>query len=79
LYEIDDDILKNFEEFSLTNNLYYAIAEGNASEQAAKRTAMENATKNAGEVINKLTLTFNRTRQAAITNDLIDIITGASA
>ncbi|KAJ1530018.1 atp3 gamma subunit of the F1 sector of mitochondrial F1F0 ATP synthase, partial [Nowakowskiella sp. JEL0078] len=48
LYEIDDDILKNFEEFSLANNLYYAIAEGNASEQASKRTAMENATKNAG-------------------------------
>ncbi|KAI8617728.1 ATPase, F1 complex, gamma subunit domain-containing protein [Chytriomyces sp. MP71] len=80
-YEIEDeaDILKNFEEFTLANSLYWAIAEGYASEMAAKRTAMENATKNAGEMITKLTLTYNRSRQAAITNELIDIITGASS
>lgn len=46
---------------------------------AAKRTAMENATKNAGEMIVKLTMKYNRTRQAVITNELVDIITGASA
>jgi len=46
---------------------------------AAKRTAMENATKNAGDMIQKLTLSYNRGRQAVITNELIDIITGASA
>ncbi|KAI8822762.1 ATPase, F1 complex, gamma subunit domain-containing protein [Chytriomyces cf. hyalinus JEL632] len=78
-YEVDDAILKSYEEFTLANSLYWALAEGYASEMAAKRTAMENATKNAGEMITKLTLTYNRSRQAAITNELIDIITGASS
>ncbi|KAI8802799.1 ATP synthase F1, gamma subunit [Cladochytrium replicatum] len=78
-YEYDEGVLANFTQFAFANTLYWAVAEGNASEMAAKRTAMENATKNAGEVIAKLTLTFNRTRQAAITNELIDIIVGASA
>ncbi|KAJ3040693.1 atp3 gamma subunit of the F1 sector of mitochondrial F1F0 ATP synthase [Rhizophlyctis rosea] len=78
-YEVEGDTLKNFNEFSLANALYWALAEGYASEMAARRTAMENATKNAGEMIQKLTLTYNRSRQAAITNELIDIITGASA
>lgn len=78
-YEFEDEVLKNLEEFSFANSLYWAISEGNASEMAAKRTAMENATKNANEMITKLTLSYNRTRQAAITNELCDIITGASA
>jgi len=78
-YEIDSSVLENFIEFSSANALHWAFVEGYASEQAAKRSAMENATKNAGEVIDKLTLTYNRGRQAAITNDLVDIITGASA
>ncbi|KAJ3009284.1 atp3 gamma subunit of the F1 sector of mitochondrial F1F0 ATP synthase [Thoreauomyces humboldtii] len=78
-YEVEDPVLKNFEEFTFANTIYWGIAESNASEQAAKRTAMENATKNAGEMIEKLTLTYNRSRQASITNDLIDIITGAMA
>ncbi|KAI8925550.1 ATPase, F1 complex, gamma subunit domain-containing protein [Entophlyctis helioformis] len=78
-YEMEDDVLKNFEEFTLANTLYWAIAEGYASEMCAKRAAMENATKNAGEMIQKLTLTYNRSRQASITNDLIDIIVGAMA
>ncbi|KAI9203262.1 ATP synthase F1, gamma subunit [Polychytrium aggregatum] len=78
-YEYEDETLKNLEEFTLSNSLYWAIAEGNAAEMAAKRTAMENATKNADEMIQKLTLIYNRSRQASITNDLIDIITGASA
>jgi hypothetical protein len=60
----------------MVNSLYAAIAEGQASELAARRTAMENATKNAGEMIDKLTLLYNRSRQAAITNELVDIITG---
>ena len=51
--------------------MYWAIAEGYASEMAARRTAMENATKNAGEMIQKLTLVYNRSRQATITNDLV--------
>ncbi|KAJ3110474.1 atp3 gamma subunit of the F1 sector of mitochondrial F1F0 ATP synthase [Physocladia obscura] len=78
-YEYDDHILKNFQEFALANSIFWGVAEGYAAEQAAKRTAMENATKNAGEMITKLTLTYNRSRQAAITNELIDIITGASS
>ncbi|KAJ3060712.1 atp3 gamma subunit of the F1 sector of mitochondrial F1F0 ATP synthase, partial [Quaeritorhiza haematococci] len=70
-YEIDDtEVIKNFTEFTFANVLYWAIAEGHASEMAAKRTAMENATKNAGEMIQKLTMTYNRSRQAAITNEL---------
>ncbi|EGF78000.1 hypothetical protein BATDEDRAFT_91114 [Batrachochytrium dendrobatidis JAM81] len=78
-YEFEDELLKNYEEFTMANSLYWAMAEGYASEMSAKRTAMENATKNAGEMIQKLTLTYNRSRQATITNELIDIITGASA
>ncbi|KAL0138991.1 ATP synthase F1 subcomplex gamma subunit ATP3 [Mucor lusitanicus] len=66
VYEIEDDVLANLQEFSLPT-------------MCAKRAAMENATKNAGEMIQKLTMTFNRGRQAVITNELIDIITGASA
>jgi len=77
-YEYETPVLQNFQEFTFANNLYWAIAEGNASELCAKRAAMENATKNAGEMIQKLTLIYNRSRQASITNDLIDIITGAS-
>ncbi|KAI9364284.1 ATP synthase F1, gamma subunit [Pilaira anomala] len=79
VYEIEDDVLANLQEFSFANGLYWAMVEGHAAEMCAKRAAMENATKNAGEMISKLTMTFNRGRQAVITNELIDIITGASA
>lgn len=78
-YEVEDDVLENFTKFSFANSLYLGVTEGYASEMASKRTAMENATKNAGEMITKMTLTYNRTRQAVITNELCDIITGASA
>jgi F-type H+-transporting ATPase subunit gamma len=78
-YEIDEKVLANYAEFSFANSLFWAIAEGNASELSARRSAMENATKNAEEMIQKLTLTYNRRRQAVITNELCDIITGASA
>ncbi|KAJ2797937.1 atp3 gamma subunit of the F1 sector of mitochondrial F1F0 ATP synthase [Coemansia furcata] len=78
-YEYQEDILENLNEFLFANNLYWALVEGHAAEMAAKRTAMENATKNAGDMINRLTLQYNRGRQAVITNELIDIITGASA
>lgn len=59
--------------------MFRALLENAASEQGARMTAMESATKNAGEVIKKLTLTYNRTRQAAITKELIEIISGAEA
>jgi F-type H+-transporting ATPase subunit gamma len=78
-YEVEKDVLKNYAEFAFANTLYWTIAEGYASEMSARRTAMENATKNAGDMITKLTLTYNRQRQAVITNELCDIITGASA
>lgn len=78
-YEVEDDALENFTKFAFANSLYLGVTEGKASEMSSKRTAMENATKNAGEMITKMTLTYNRTRQAVITNELCDIITGASA
>ncbi|KAF9925871.1 atp3 gamma subunit of the F1 sector of mitochondrial F1F0 ATP synthase [Linnemannia zychae] len=78
-YEVDDEILENYNEFLFANNIYWGLVEGHASEMSAKRTAMENATKNAGEMVDRLTMTYNRSRQAAITSELVDIITGASA
>ncbi|KAF9430844.1 atp3 gamma subunit of the F1 sector of mitochondrial F1F0 ATP synthase [Podila epigama] len=78
-YELDDDVLQNYNEFLFANNIYWGLVEGHASEMSAKRTAMENATKNAGEMVDRLTMTYNRSRQAAITSELVDIITGASA
>jgi F-type H+-transporting ATPase subunit gamma len=72
-------VLQNYAEFSFANALYSSLAEGHAAEISARRTAMENATKNAGDVIDTLTILYNSKRQAAITNELCDIITGASA
>ncbi|BHF71825.1 ATP synthase subunit gamma, mitochondrial [Sparganum proliferum] len=76
---VDDDVLKSYNEFLLSSLIFYALKEAAASEQSARMTAMESATKNAGEMIDKLTITFNRTRQAVITKELIEIISGASA
>ena len=59
--------------------IYTALLENAASEQGARMTAMDNATRNAGEMIKKLTLIYNRSRQAAITKELIEIISGAEA
>lgn len=78
-FEIDDSVLSNLREYALANSLYWALAEGHACEQSARRNAMDNASKNAGDMINKFQILFNRTRQAVITNELVDIITGASA
>ncbi|KAH9474424.1 ATP synthase subunit gamma, mitochondrial [Psilocybe cubensis] len=79
VYENEDDATKDLAEFSLANAIYAALVEGHACEQSARRTAMENASKNAGEMIGTLQMQYNRGRQAAITNELVDIITGASA
>lgn len=79
LFETEDESFQQLAELSLANTLYWALTEAAASEMSARRTAMENATKNANDMIHRLTLTYNRTRQAAITNELVDIITGASA
>ncbi|XP_030576521.1 ATP synthase F(1) complex subunit gamma, mitochondrial isoform X3 [Archocentrus centrarchus] len=77
--DIDADVLRNYQEFTLVNVIYLALRESSTSEQSARMTAMDNASKNASEMIDKLTLTFNRTRQAVITKELIEIISGAAA
>ncbi|CAI9578606.1 unnamed protein product [Staurois parvus] len=77
--DIDADVLRNYQEFTLANIIYYTLKEATTSEQSARMTAMDNASKNASEMIDKLTLTFNRTRQAVITKELIEIISGAAA
>lgn len=75
----DADVLRSFQEFNLASVLFYAMKENATAEQSARMTAMDNATKNAGELINKLTTYYNRTRQAVITTELIEIISGAAA
>ncbi|XP_077120615.1 ATP synthase F(1) complex subunit gamma, mitochondrial isoform X2 [Ranitomeya variabilis] len=77
--DVDADVLRNYQEFTLVNIIYLTLKEATASEQSARMTAMDNASKNASEIIDKLTLSFNRTRQAVITKELIEIISGAAA
>uniref|UniRef100_A0A1W7RAX5 F-ATPase gamma subunit n=1 Tax=Hadrurus spadix TaxID=141984 RepID=A0A1W7RAX5_9SCOR len=76
---LDAEVIHSYQEFSLASIIYYAMKENACSEQSSRMTAMDGATKNAGEMIEKLTLTFNRTRQAVITRELIEIISGAAA
>lgn len=75
----DVDTLQNFFEYTLATQVYHSLLENATSEQSSRMNAMENASKNAGEMINKLTLQYNRARQARITTELIEIISGASA
>lgn len=80
LYDsLDNETLKCFQEYQLASLVFYGLKENAASEQSARMSAMDNATKNAGEMIDKLTLYYNRTRQAVITRELIEIISGAAA
>merc|ERR1711914_1561 len=76
---LDADVLQSYLEYSLASLIYYAMKEGACSEQSARMTAMDNSSKNAGEMIDKLQITYNRTRQAVITGELIEIISGAAA
>ena len=64
---------------NLSMQIFRSLLESYASEQGARMTAMDNATRNAGDMIDRLTLTYNRSRQAAITKELIEIISGAEA
>jgi F-type H+-transporting ATPase subunit gamma len=73
--EILADLLPN----NLAVQIYTALLENAASEQGARMTAMDNATRNAGDMIDRLTMNYNRTRQAVITKELIEIISGAEA
>jgi F-type H+-transporting ATPase subunit gamma len=63
----------------LTNIIYRQLLEASASEHAARMTAMSNATSNAGEMINKLTIVYNKLRQASITQELLEVVSGAQA
>jgi len=76
---VDEDVIQNFSEFALAASLYGCLKENYASEQAARMISMDGATKNAGEMIDKMTLQFNRLRQAVITTELCEIIAGMSA
>ncbi len=75
----EDVILEELLPRNLAVQIYGSLTENAASEQGARMSAMDNATRNAGEMINKLTLVYNRTRQAKITSELIEIISGAEA
>ena len=79
-YEPDEaGILKVLLPRNINSQIYSALLENQAGEMGSKMTAMDNATRNAGDMIDKLTLTYNRTRQAKITSELIEIISGAEA
>jgi F-type H+-transporting ATPase subunit gamma len=82
IYEFEPeeaDILAELLPRNLGVQIFTALLENAASEQGARMTAMDNATRNAGEMIDRLTITYNRTRQAYITKELIEIISGAEA
>jgi F-type H+-transporting ATPase subunit gamma len=82
IYEFEPDegaILEKLLPRNISVQIYHALLENGASEQGARMMAMDNATRNAGDMIDKLTLTYNRTRQAMITKELIEIVSGAEA
>jgi len=80
LYDsVDEDVLTSYREFSIASLLFFAMKESACSEQSQRMSAMDSATKNAGEMISGLTLKYNRQRQAVITNELVEIISGAAA
>jgi len=82
VYEFEpeaDEILTTLLPRNLSVQVFRALLENAASEQGARMSAMDSATRNAGDMINRLTLNYNRTRQAAITKELIEIISGAEA
>jgi len=83
-YELEDaetksELMQNLSEFQLASVLYNASLENACSEQGARMSAMDNSSRNASEMLEKLTLSYNRSRQATITTELIEIISGAAA
>jgi len=79
-YEPDEQaILADLLPRGVATQIFSALLENAASEQGARMSAMDNATRNAGEMIDDLTIQYNRTRQSVITNELIEIISGAEA
>ena len=75
----EEAILEDLLPRGVATQIFSALLENGASEQGARMSAMDNATRNAGEMIDKLTIQYNRSRQAVITNELIEIISGAEA
>jgi F-type H+-transporting ATPase subunit gamma len=75
----EEEILADLLPRGVATAIFSALLENGASEQGARMSAMDNATRNAGEMIDKLTIEYNRSRQAVITNELIEIISGAEA
>ena len=75
----EDEILRPLIERNIATQIFRGLLENAASEQGARMSAMDNATRNAGDMINKLTIRYNRQRQANITKELIEIISGAEA
>ena len=79
-YEPDEDeILEDLLPKNISTQVYSAFLENAASEQGSRMTAMDNATRNAGDLVDKLTINYNRSRQASITKELIEIISGAES
>jgi len=75
----EDEILRNLLPKNITTQIFKAMLENSASEQGSRMSAMDSATRNAGEMVEKLTIQYNRSRQAAITKELIEIISGAES
>jgi F-type H+-transporting ATPase subunit gamma len=75
----EDEILEELLPKNITTQVFRAFLENSASEQGSRMTAMDNATRNAGDLVNKLTIVYNRSRQASITKELIEIISGAES
>jgi F-type H+-transporting ATPase subunit gamma len=75
----EDEILDNLLPKNISTQIFKAMLENSASEQGSRMSAMDNATRNAGEMVDKLTIEYNRSRQAAITKELIEIISGAES
>ena len=75
----EDEILSNLLPKNISTQIFKAMLENSASEQGSRMSALDNATRNAGEMVDKLTIEYNRSRQAAITKELIEIISGAES
>ena len=75
----EDEILSNLLPKNISTQIFKAMLENSASEQGSRMSAMDNATRNAGEMVDRLTIEYNRSRQAAITKELIEIISGAES
>ena len=75
----EEEILEDLLPKNISTQVFKAFLENAASEQGSRMTAMDNATRNAGDLVDKLTINYNRSRQASITKELIEIISGAES